>query len=76
MSRTLRTALSFGRFDTRRLAAAVAIGAALAVPSPAAADGTTVEVYPVPVVDINGSAVEIGANPADTLIDGWSWDGT
>lgn len=34
-------------------------------------------IYEVPVVtDPTGDVVELGANPADTVIDGWTWDGT
>jgi ABC-type Fe3+-hydroxamate transport system substrate-binding protein len=66
----------FKRLNGRRLACALAVVVALVWPSAAAADETTVNVYPVPVVDILGSAVEVGANPADVVVDGWSWDGT
>ena len=31
-------------------------------------------IYDVPVVpDATGDVVELGANPADTVVDGWSW---
>jgi hypothetical protein len=66
----------------RKRVAMVALVAAfgLALPSTANADNqpACVAWHPVEVVYVEetGTLVEVGANPDDTLIDGWSWDGT
>ena len=59
--------------------AAVVAASALALPVAANADEQPEgEWHPVDVIYVGeaGTVIEVGANPHDIVVDGWSWDGT